>query len=70
MGSDETNLDLKTVRAFKKDVQEILERETRGKTHMRSADKKTLHAASRNVTSNGDAAGMYVCSVTIRCLTY
>ena len=58
MGSEETKLDLKTARAFKKDVQEILERETRGKAHMRSADKKATHGTPRNVANNKDTLGM------------
>ena len=58
MGSEETKLDLKTVRAFKKDIQETLERETRGKAHIRSADKRGVHATPRAATSNGDAYGM------------
>ncbi len=33
MGADDTKLDLNTVRAFKRDVQDSLERETRGKNH-------------------------------------
>lgn len=58
MGSEDTMLDLKTVRAFKKDVQEILERETRGKAHMRSGEKRSVHATPRVANSNGDAFGM------------
>ncbi|MCJ1284062.1 DNA-directed DNA polymerase alpha subunit pol12 [Xylographa opegraphella] len=58
MGSEETKLDLRTVRAFKKDVQEILERETRGKAHVRSADKRGIHATPRVSASNGDAYDM------------
>jgi len=60
MGSEETKLDLKTVRALKKDIQETLERENRGKTHMRSTDKRGVHATPRAPTSNGDAFGMSV----------
>ena len=59
MGSEETRLDLSTARAFKKDVQEILERESRSKAHMRSADKKGPHATPRNNGSNRDTFGMY-----------
>ena len=59
MGSEETKLDLGTARAFKKDVQEILERESRGKAHMRSADKKGSHATPRNNGNIGDTFGMY-----------
>lgn len=59
MGSEETKLDLTTVRAFKKDVQESLERETRGKVHIRSTDKRSAaHVASRNTGGNEDVFGM------------
>ncbi|MCJ1433257.1 DNA-directed DNA polymerase alpha subunit pol12 [Xylographa pallens] len=58
MGSEETKLDLRTVRAFKKDVQEILERETRSKAHIRSADKRGVHATPRAAANSGDAYGM------------
>ncbi|MCJ1247379.1 DNA-directed DNA polymerase alpha subunit pol12 [Trapelia coarctata] len=58
MGSEETKLDLKTVRALKKDIQETLERENRGKAHLRSTDKRGVHATPRAAVSNGDAFGM------------
>ncbi len=51
MGSENTHLDLETVRAFKKDVQEILEREALGKTHVR--DVEELHDTPR-ATRKGD----------------
>ncbi|KAF3400816.1 DNA polymerase alpha subunit B [Talaromyces pinophilus] len=42
MGADDTKLDLNTVRAFKRDVQDSLERETRGKNHqVRGSEKKS-----------------------------
>lgn len=59
MGSDETTLDLNTARAFKNDVQETLERETRGKAHVRSADKISgAGGTPRNAGSNEDVYGM------------
>lgn len=58
MGSEETKLDLNTARAFKKDVQEILEREARSKAHMRSADKRGVHATPRAVVNSDDVFGM------------
>lgn len=59
MGSEETKLDLPTVRAFKKDVQESLERETRGKVHVRNTDKRNAgHVASRNTGASEDVFGM------------
>lgn len=60
MGADLTKLDLGTVKAFKKDIQEILEREVRGKAHVRSADKRGAHATPRNAGKSGDAFDMYL----------
>lgn len=65
MGSEEMKMDLDTVRAFKKDVQDILERESRGKAHLRSTDKRgglgaTPRATPRAAMNNDDIFGMYV----------
>ena len=59
MGSDETRLDYNTVRAFKKDIQDMLEREARSSTHVRGSDKKGIHATPRAPASN-DVFGMLV----------
>ncbi len=60
MGPDDTKLTLDTVRAFKKDVQDALERESKGRSHVRSADKRGgMGATPRAVTTNGDVFGMY-----------
>jgi DNA polymerase alpha subunit B len=58
MGPDETTLNLDTIRAFKRDVQETLERESRSKNHPRSIDRKgnTVNMAMATV----DVFGMYV----------
>lgn len=58
MGSEETQLNLETVLAFKRDVQEALERESRGKT-ARHADKRTV-AMSTPRAPKSDMFGMYV----------
>ncbi|KAL8692639.1 MAG: hypothetical protein Q9218_002372 [Villophora microphyllina] len=60
MGTDQTKLDITTVRAFKKDLQEIIEREARSKSaHMRSADRRGAFATPRHATkSGGDVFGM------------
>ena len=59
MGSEETKLDPTTARAFKKDVQENLERETRGKIHVRGTDKRSAgHAVARNPGGTEDVFGM------------
>ena len=60
MGTEQTTLDLNTVRAFKKDLQEMLERDSRGKPHHRSADKRSAHATPRSATKGDDVFGMYV----------
>lgn len=57
MGSDDMKLNIETARALKKDVQDGLERETRGKAHVRSADKRG-GATPRNISSTGDVFGM------------
>lgn len=60
MGSEQTTLDLPTARAFKKDLQEIVEREARSKSHLRSAERRGAYATPRNNAKGGDAFGMYV----------
>ena len=56
MGSEQTKLDLDTARAFKKDLQEMLERESRGKAHARSVDKRG--ATPRSTGKGDDVFGM------------
>lgn len=60
MGSAETQLNLDTARAFKKDIQEVLDREVKSKAHMRGSEKRTVHATPRAATSTDDVFGMYV----------
>lgn len=60
MGSEQTKLDLSTGRAFKKDLQEMLERESRGKAHVRSVDKRGAFATPRSTGKRDDAFGMWV----------
>lgn len=57
MGAETTQLDLKTVRDFKKDLQEILERNSRGRSHVASANKR-VGATPRAGLSGGDVFGM------------
>lgn len=59
MGQERTKLDAPTVREFKKDLQETVEREARSKSHMRSADKRGTYATPRNAAKGGDVFGMY-----------
>lgn len=66
MGSEEVKMNLETVRAFKKDVQETLERESRGKAQLRSADKRGGTGATPRATiNNDDIFGMYVSKNTL-----
>ena len=60
MGSEQTKLDLPTARAFKRDLQEMLERESRGKAHVRSVDKRGAYATPRTAAKGDDVFGMYV----------
>lgn len=57
MGSDDTKLDLKTSRDFKKDIQESLERENRGKSNAKHAEKKAITATPRS-GGGSDVFGM------------
>lgn len=58
MGTEQTSLDLVTARAFKTDIQETLEREARGKAHVRSVDKRGSYATPRNAAKGRDVFGM------------
>jgi len=60
MGADETKLNLKTARDFKKDLQDVLERDSRTKSHVRSVDKRSHAATPRTIskTAGGDVFGM------------
>lgn len=61
MGSEDTKLDLDTVRMFKKDVQDSLERNGHDRHAGRGADKKSnVGATPRNTTTGGDVFGMQV----------
>jgi hypothetical protein len=63
MGPD-TQMNYKTAREFKKDLQDALERESRGKAHMQSANKRTTNGTPRNVNT-GDVFGVYVLSGSV-----
>ncbi|EEH09961.1 DNA polymerase alpha/primase associated subunit [Histoplasma capsulatum G186AR] len=55
MGAEETALNLDTVRGLKRDIQDVLERESRGKAHMRGTDKRNaVSATPRAATNNRD----------------
>ena len=57
MGAETTQLDLKTIRDFRKDLQEMLERESRGKAHVPSANKR-MAPTPRAGMGGYDAFGM------------
>lgn len=62
----ETKLELFTARAFKTDIQENLEREARGKAHVRSVDKRAPFHTPRNAGKSTDVFGMQVFESTAR----
>lgn len=64
MGMGQASPDLGTARALKKDLQETLERESRGKAHVRSVDKRGAYATPR-AGKGDDLFGMSVRSNTI-----
>lgn len=57
MGFDNTRVDYKTARDFKKDLSDALERESRGKAHLQSANKRSINATPRN-SNTGDVFGV------------
>ncbi|RAK71265.1 DNA-directed DNA polymerase alpha subunit POL12 [Aspergillus fijiensis CBS 313.89] len=57
MGPDELKLDLETVRLFKKDVQDTLERESRGRAG-RQTDRRTAVTATPRAANTSDVFGM------------
>lgn len=57
MGAEETKMNLETVRAFKRDVQEALERESRSKT-ARQAEKRSVPTATPRVVASSAVFGM------------
>jgi len=59
MGSEETTLDLATVRMFQKDVQDNLERSHQGKHTARGSERKPTVSATPRAVGNGDVFGMY-----------
>jgi len=59
MGAEETVMDLETVRSLKRDIQEALERESRGKNHLRNVEKRNvIPATPRGIGNNQDVFGM------------
>jgi DNA polymerase alpha subunit B len=59
MGAEETKLDLKTARDFRKNIQDTLERESRGKAQQRS-EQKRIAPTPRAGRGGDDVFGMYV----------
>ena len=60
MGAEDTKLDLDTVRMFKKDIQDSLEREHRNKGNARGSDKRSIAATPRAAGTNASPYGMSV----------
>lgn len=65
MGSEDTKLNLDTVRMFKKDVQDGLERDTHGRHGRGSERKSNVTATPRSATTGGDVFGMQVCVIRL-----
>lgn len=57
MGAEETKLNLETVRLFKRDVQESLERESRGRAG-RQTEKRSTVTATPRAGMTSDVFGM------------
>jgi DNA polymerase alpha subunit B len=69
MGSEETKLDLETVRLFKRDVQENLERQARGRQQVEKRGGAAATAKARDMPVGGgtvaaDVFGMYVIALS------
>lgn len=60
MGAEETKLDLKTARDFKKNLQDTLEREMRAKAHVKSESKRNAPTPRAGAKGADDVFGMYV----------
>jgi DNA polymerase alpha subunit B len=61
MGSEDMKVSLETIREFKKDVQDVLKRESRGKAHARGGEKRGGPGATpRAAVNNDDIFGMCV----------
>ena len=56
---EEVKLNLDTVRAFKQDVQEALERESRGKAGRQTEKRAAVTATPRAAVASADMFGMY-----------
>ena len=59
MGAENTQMDYKTARDFKKDLQDALERDSRGKVHMQSVSKRGPINTPRG-SGTSDVYGVYV----------
>lgn len=55
---EETKMDLETVRLFKRDVQDGLERETRGRGGRQTTEKKLPQTATPRAATTSDVFGM------------
>lgn len=58
MGAESTTMDLKTVREFRKDLYEQLERDRRGKPSMRAEDKRRVASTPKVGAGTSDVFGM------------
>jgi DNA polymerase alpha subunit B len=59
MGAEETVMNLETVRSLKRDIQEALERDSRGKNHLQSVERRrVITATPRGIANNQDVFGL------------
>lgn len=54
MVGEETGLNLDSVRSFKRSLQDAIERESRAKTQMRGAEKRSIGAATSRPAAGGN----------------
>lgn len=65
MGTENSNLDYKTVRDFKKDLQDALERDSRGKMHVHGSANRKGHTATPRNPNSGDVYGVSVPAIEL-----
>lgn len=65
MGSDDTELNLDTVQAFKKDVHELFEKDMKSKTRLHGTNTSKPAARAPRVKNTGDHVGLFVLPMSV-----
>jgi len=65
MGPDDTKLNLDTVQAFKKDVQELFEKDMKSKARLHGANTSRPVARTPRVKNAGDHVALFVLSMSV-----